>query len=70
MLFRSVYPCFYIDEVKGQPTGEPLTWSGPTPLGLFLLAAKSLLLAAAFAWLAVLVWRAPWITTSPNPEAI
>jgi hypothetical protein len=61
-----VYPCFYVDEVKGQPTGEPLTWTGPTTLGLTLLAAKWLLLAAAFAWLAVMVWRARWIGSSPR----
>lgn len=70
VLTTLVYPCLY-HEVKGEPTGEPLTWSGPTPLGLLLLAAKSVVFAAAFAWLAALVWRAPWLsTTSPNPEVV
>jgi hypothetical protein len=70
VLTTLVYPCLY-HEVKGEPTGAPLTWSGPTALGLSLLAAKSIVFATAFAWLAVLVWRAPWLsTTSPNPEVV
>ena len=54
-----VYPCQY-PLIKGEPTGELLTWSGPTPLGLTMLAAKAILLAASFVWLAVMVWRARW----------
>jgi len=50
-----VFPYFY-NEVGGEPTGD-LLWSGPTRLGLALLAAKSVLVAAAFVWLTVIVWR-------------
>jgi hypothetical protein len=51
-----IYPCLYA-EVKGTRIGDELIWTGPTPLGLALLAAKSILLGASFVWLAVLVWR-------------
>jgi len=64
VLTTLIYPCLYA-EVMGRYLGaEPRwithTWSGPSTLGLALLAAKSLLLSAAFAWLAVLVWRGRW----------
>ena len=54
-----IYPCLYA-EVKGTRIGDELIWTGPTPLGLALLAAKSILLGASFVWLAVLVWRGRW----------
>ena len=67
-----IYPCRYFREIRGTPTGEANTWSGPSPLGLALLAAKSVVFAVAFAWLAVLVWRARWISndTSPHSEVV
>jgi hypothetical protein len=54
-----IYPCLYT-EVKGTRIGDELIWTGPNPLGLTLLAAKSILLGASFTWLAVLVWRGRW----------
>jgi hypothetical protein len=74
VLTTLVFPCQY-HAVRGEPIIEPgdapLIWAGPTPLGLTLLAAKSAALAACFAWLAVLVWRGPWLsTTAPTPEAV
>lgn len=54
-----IYPCLYA-EVKGSRIGDELTWTGPTPLGLALLAAKSILLGASFFWLTLLVWRGRW----------
>jgi hypothetical protein len=45
--------------VKGLPVaGDDSHCSGPTPVGLAMLAAKAVLLAAAYVWLAVMVWRA------------
>jgi len=65
-----IFPCQYA-EVKGQYTGPDLTWSGPTPIGFVLLAAKSILLVAAFVWLSALVWRGRWFVphSSLPPEA-
>ena len=55
-----IFPCLYA-EVRGPRVGEEWLWAGPTTLGLVLLAAKSILLAVAFVWLALLVWRAEWL---------
>jgi hypothetical protein len=74
MVFSTlIYACVY-DQVYGVfARDEPLTWSGPTPLALALLAGKSLAVAAAFAWLTVLVWRgwpASRESPSPSPEVV
>lgn len=62
MLFTSaVFPCGYWT-VVGKKVGEdPTTWAGPSPLGLFLLAGKSVTLAVATGWLAASVWRNPHV---------
>jgi len=56
-----IFPCQYI-QVRGWIIGDEARWTGPTPFGFVLLAAKSLLFAIAFVWLAALVWRARWVT--------
>jgi hypothetical protein len=61
-----IFPCAYF-HVRGGWTDDPLTWTGPTWYGMFLLIAKSATLAVSFAWLAVIVWKnvpAP----APSPE--
>ena len=57
-----IFPCQYV-QVRGWIIGEEARWTGPTPFGFLLLAAKSLLFAASFVWLAAMIWRARWITT-------
>jgi hypothetical protein len=57
-----IFPCQYL-QVRGWPIGDEARWTGPTPFGFLLLAAKSLLFAAAFLWLGAMVWRARWITS-------
>jgi len=53
-----IFPCRYNSDLIGKlVNGDPITWSGPTPLGVILLGVKSLTLLVATAWLAVLVWR-------------
>ncbi len=67
MVFTSLsFPCQH-HHVRGEETGEPLTWTGPTAFGMVILAGKSLSLLVSFVWLAVIVWRnvpAPL----PSPE--
>jgi hypothetical protein len=60
-----IFPCQYV-QVRGWIISDEVgraAWTGPTPFGFVLLAAKSLLFAASFVWLAALIWRARWITT-------
>ena len=57
-----IFPCQYV-QVRGWVIGDEARWTGPTPFGFVLLAAKSLLFAASFAWLAAMVWWARWMTT-------
>jgi hypothetical protein len=55
-----IYPCAYKDHIVGQFLhDDPLTWVGPSRLGVFLLGVKSVTLVAAAVSLAVLVWRNP-----------
>jgi hypothetical protein len=53
-----IFPCRYKPDLIGELVrDDPITWSGPTPLGVFLLGLKSVTLVASAVWLAVLVWR-------------
>jgi hypothetical protein len=61
MVTTLIFPCQYL-QVRGWVIDEK-SWTGPTPFGFVLLAAKSLLFATAFVWLAALVWRARWVST-------
>jgi hypothetical protein len=68
-----IFPCQY-EQVRGWPIGDELRWTGPTPFGFVLLAAKSLLFAASFVWLGAMVWRARWVTgqcpmVGPRPQS-
>ena len=64
ILTTAIYPCCYDPDILGPVTAyDPFTRRGPNALGLFLLAAKSVTLAGATAWLAVAVWRTP----APEP---
>lgn len=64
-----VFPTFYRN-VKGEMLDEDtLTWAGPDLLGYTLLAARSILLATAFVWLAVIVWRNNPAPTPPREAA-
>jgi hypothetical protein len=55
-----IFPCQYT-QVRGPLVSDEPRWAGPTPFGFGLLAAKSVLFAVAFVWLAAMVWRARWI---------
>ena len=52
-----VFPCLYREVFGGGDENNPATWTRPTPLGLVLLAGKSIALAVSFLWLAAIVWR-------------
>lgn len=55
-----VYPCRYQDDVLGPFTSrDPVTRRGPNVFGVALLVVRSLSLAAATVWLAVMVWQSP-----------
>lgn len=60
ILTTLIFPCRYYPDLIGSVVrDEPLTWRGPTWLGLFLLAAKSVTLFVTTGWLAASVWRTP-----------
>ena len=68
ILTTLIFPCRYLPDVVGPVLSyEPFTRRGPNAFGLFLLAVKSVTLAAATAWLAVSLWRMPRIA-SPTAE--
>jgi hypothetical protein len=53
-----IFPCRYKPDLIGDlVSNHPITWSGPTPLGVFLLGVKSVALFAATVWLAILMWQ-------------
>jgi hypothetical protein len=57
ILTTAIFPCAYPDVLGRIVKNDPLTWAGPTPVCLFLLAAKSVTLTIVVGWLAVYVWR-------------
>jgi hypothetical protein len=60
ILTTLIYPCRYSPDIVGPVVSlDPFTRRGPNSIGLFLLAAKSVTLAAATVWLAVSLWRSP-----------
>jgi hypothetical protein len=61
LLTTAVFPCTYPFVVGEVVRDDPPTWAGPTPACLALLAARSVALAVATGWLAVLVWRTPHV---------
>lgn len=63
VLTSLIFPTLYPDVRGPHIHADPDTYAGPTPLCLFLLAAKSVTLAVVTLWLAVRVWR------SPEPDA-
>lgn len=58
LVFPGQYPLVRGELVRGHDDDSLAgqVWSGPTPVGVALLAAKSVSLAIAFVWLGVSVW--------------
>lgn len=65
-----IFPCFYKHELVGPLLSEdPLTWRGPTSVGVFLLGIKSVTLILCTLWLGARTWRTPHIGNPPEPLA-
>ena len=62
----AVFPAAYFEVVGPLIALEPLTYRGPTPFCVFLLAARSVTLTATTLWLAASVWRHPRLPTAPT----